>query len=128
MGLPASMPIVSCRTSITPSRRRATSATFLARMRCAAALSVVFVQWMLRLPPTSYQAMYHGPVSRRLKRLPLPLPRFDMLLSLSDRLAATFAVAPLLAKDPSIFLSFHRAGGAFWLARRRNHDPTGFRL
>ena len=47
MGLPASVMIDSCRASMMPSRRKATSASLSARMRWAVALSVVLVQWFL---------------------------------------------------------------------------------
>src|SRR5207253_730109 len=84
IGLPASVMTASCRVSMIPSRRRATSASLFARIRWAVALSVVLVQWDLRLPPASYHEMYQGPASPRLKMLPLPFPRFDMVLFLSE--------------------------------------------
>src|SRR5262249_31229419 len=59
--------------SMTRSRRRAASATCLARMRSAALRSVVRVDFSLRRPAWLNQDAIHGPPSVRLNSVPCPL-------------------------------------------------------
>lgn len=61
--------------SITPSRRRASSATRRASIRSAARLSIVPVDRSMRRPSCVYHWAIHAPPGFRRKSVPWPLPR-----------------------------------------------------